>query len=272
MLSTSFNLNIYSCSRSTEPASVHASQTDLIRDLIESREKYIRKYEKLKSSITDAENSTPESCSVSEKSLALFNPPAVGTRREASPDVRGDPTRTPSIADFNQERETNVKYLDHLMSLFDRLIMEVNAPCYQVGLLSRYRIRSHVYSARSGEISQLYRLHGEAVIDQTLKIPVSNSGDQTTSADRQEGDIVERKRRRKPENFEYARKIRRDTGVRSTGSVSIRGCEEPGSNPQREALNDSFILGEGIHREVLQREICKYLGPGAYSRPSTYNV
>ena len=159
------------------------------------------------------------------------------------------------------------------MSLFERLIIEVNAPGYQVGLLSRYRIRCHVYRARSSEINQLYHLHGKAIIDQTLKIPVSNSGDQTTSADRQEGDIVERKRRREDrENFEYARKIRRDTCKRSTGSVSIRGREEPASTSQREALNDSFILGEGIHREVLQREICKYLGPGAYSRPSTYNV
>lgn len=37
-------------------------------------------------------------------------------------------------------------------------------------------------------------------------------------------------------------------------------------------LNEFFVDGKGIHREVLQREICKYLGPEAYSRPSTYNV
>ena len=58
------------------------------------------------------------------------------------------------------------------------------------------------------------------------------------------------------------------------------GREEPVPASQRErprpskqsALNEFFVAGDGIHREVLQREICKYLGPEAYSRPSTYNV
>ena len=39
-----------------------------------------------------------------------------------------------------------------------------------------------------------------------------------------------------------------------------------------DGLNEFFIDGEGIHREVMQREICKYLGPEAYSRPGAYNV
>ena len=39
-----------------------------------------------------------------------------------------------------------------------------------------------------------------------------------------------------------------------------------------ETLNEFFVDGKGIHREVLQREICKYLGPEAYSRPYNYNV
>lgn len=37
-------------------------------------------------------------------------------------------------------------------------------------------------------------------------------------------------------------------------------------------LNEYFVEGEGIHREVMQREICKYLGPEALSRPHVYNV
>lgn len=37
-------------------------------------------------------------------------------------------------------------------------------------------------------------------------------------------------------------------------------------------LNEFFVDGEGIHREVMQRELCKYLGPDALSRPGTYNV
>ncbi|KAL9044890.1 MAG: hypothetical protein Q9214_002004 [Letrouitia sp. 1 TL-2023] len=36
-------------------------------------------------------------------------------------------------------------------------------------------------------------------------------------------------------------------------------------------LNEFFVDGEGIHREVMQRELCKYLGPDALSRPGTYN-
>lgn len=43
--------------------------------------------------------------------------------------------------------------------------------------------------------------------------------------------------------------------------------------PREEArLNEFFVPGDGIHRDVMQREICKYLGPEAYSRPGTYNV
>lgn len=42
--------------------------------------------------------------------------------------------------------------------------------------------------------------------------------------------------------------------------------------PRESALNEFFVDGEGIHRDVMQREICKYLGPEAYSRPGVYNV
>ena len=44
------------------------------------------------------------------------------------------------------------------------------------------------------------------------------------------------------------------------------------SKPRQECLNECFVSGEGIHREVLQREIRNYLGSEAHSRPSTYNV
>lgn len=57
--------------------------------------------------------------------------------------------------------------------------------------------------------------------------------------------------------------------------------QKPAPGPQRErlrspkrrqdALNKFFVNGEGIHRKVLQREICKFLGPEASARPSTYN-
>ena len=75
----------------------------------------------------------------------------------------------------------------------------------------------------------------------------------------------------------------RERGDRDRGDRR-RDEREPRREPAREreparpnrgggdALNDFFIEGEGIHREVLQREICKYLGPEAYSRPGSYNV
>lgn len=151
------------------------------------------------------------------------------------------------------------------MSLFDRLIIEVDTPAYQIGLLSRSRIRSHVNRARSSEIGQLYRMHGKSVIDQTLRVPVSNSGDRVTSADRQEeGDIAERKRRREDhENSAHVRKARRDrdTGKRTRDPSSIR-----------DSLNLYFLDGSRIHREVLEKEIRSFLGPEARSRPLVYRV
>lgn len=37
-------------------------------------------------------------------------------------------------------------------------------------------------------------------------------------------------------------------------------------------VNEYFIKGEGISREVLQGEICRFLGADAYSRPAKYDV
>ncbi|MCJ1372106.1 hypothetical protein MMC20_003327 [Loxospora ochrophaea] len=46
--------------------------------------------------------------------------------------------------------------------------------------------------------------------------------------------------------------------------------EQP-REPRRLPLNEYFVDGEGIHREVMQMEICKYLGAEAISRPGEYN-
>ena len=40
----------------------------------------------------------------------------------------------------------------------------------------------------------------------------------------------------------------------------------------RPRLEEFFVDGGGIHREVMQREICKLLGPEAYSKPHIHNV
>lgn len=51
------------------------------------------------------------------------------------------------------------------------------------------------------------------------------------------------------------------------------GREPTGTNRQpRQKLNEFFVDGARIHREVMQREICKFLGPEAYSKPHSYNV
>lgn len=79
----------------------------------------------------------------------------------------------------------------------------------------------------------------------------------STHRDRDRGD------RRGDERDNYARRNR----------DAIR--PEPAREPARAAparLNEYFIEGDGISREVLQIDICKHLGPEATSRPATYNV
>ena len=59
--------------------------------------------------------------------------------------------------------------------------------------------------------------------------------------------------------------------VHSASDSVLQSWGRPARSDQS-ILNDYFIKGDGIHREILQREICKYLGPQAYSRPHVYNV
>ena len=67
---------------------------------------------------------------------------------------------------------------------------------------------------------------------------------------------------------------RRRPDERDLRREPARSEREPPRPPRGggDGLNEFFIDGEGIHREVMQREICKYLGPEAYSRPGAYNV
>lgn len=60
--------------------------------------------------------------------------------------------------------------MHHLVSLFDRLIIEVDTPAYRIGLLSRYRIRTYMYKAQSREFNHLYSLHGPAALEATRKV------------------------------------------------------------------------------------------------------
>lgn len=64
---------------------------------------------------------------------------------------------------------------------------------------------------------------------------------------------------------------RREPRERDSGREPMRE-REPARPGRGNDLNEFFVDGTGIHREVMQREICKYLGPEAYSRPGAYNV
>ena len=79
---------------------------------------------------------------------------------QISPGFENDTEQQRSLANFDQHEETSLAFAHHLFSLFDRLIMDVDTPAYRIGLLSRYRVRSNIYSARSKEIDQLKYLYG----------------------------------------------------------------------------------------------------------------
>ncbi|KAL9612662.1 MAG: hypothetical protein Q9167_002744 [Letrouitia subvulpina] len=77
---------------------------------------------------------------------------------------------------------------------------------------------------------------------------------------------VTRDREREPDRYNE-REHRRERD----GRDPARGREYPEPARGGAQLNEFFVDGEGIHREVMQRELCKYLGPEALSRPGTYN-
>ncbi|KAL8735082.1 MAG: hypothetical protein Q9181_002940 [Wetmoreana brouardii] len=81
--------------------------------------------------------------------------------------------------------------------------------------------------------------------------------------DRGTGRERERERERGVERYDDRRRDAREP-------VRDQKREFP-SSTRGASLNEFFVDGEGIHREVMQRELCKYLGPDALSRPGTYN-
>lgn len=61
--------------------------------------------------------------------------------------------------------------------------------------------------------------------------------------------------------------------TRSPDSPPVRKRDDKKHrNALNTGLNDYFIDGEGIHRDVLQRNICFMLGHEATSKPAEYNV
>ena len=60
---------------------------------------------------------------------------------------------------------------------------------------------------------------------------------------------------------------------RDAGRDSSRYASGSGSaRTSHSKLAEFFVKGDRIHREVMQMNVAKYLGPEAHSRPSTYNV
>lgn len=80
--------------------------------------------------------------------------------------------------------------------------------------------------------------------------------------DRGTGRERERERERYDDRRRETRETIREREREYSSSTVARGA----------ALNEFFVDGEGINREVLQRELCKYLGADALSRVGTYNV
>ena len=56
-------------------------------------------------------------------------------------------------------------------------------------------------------------------------------------------------------------------GGRGGGRERDRPAERGGNR-----YNEYFLPGEGISREVIQADICRYLGNDALVRPGTYDV
>ncbi len=82
-------------------------------------------------------------------------------------------------------------------------------------------------------------------------------------AHRDRGTVRERERERERDRYDDRRREPREPAREREFPAPARGGA---------ALNEFFVDGEGIHREVMQRELCKFLGPDALSRPGNYNV
>lgn len=144
---------------STTSADVQSGHVALIRDLIKSKEKQAERYETLKRSLANVDDRAFKD--YSPHYLLPDNTNAgCDESKPISPGLGNHAEQQESLANFDQPEETSLAFAHHLFSLFDRLIFAVNTPAYRIGLLSRYRVRSHIYNARSREIDQLKYLHG----------------------------------------------------------------------------------------------------------------
>lgn len=90
------------------------------------------------------------------------------------------------------------------------------------------------------------------------------------------GDERDREPRRRPADRierEETRPSRDDPrAARDDPRGDPRGAREEARGPRIPGLGEYFLPGDGIDRQVLQVELCKFLGSEAIARPGEYNV
>ena len=180
---------------STTSTDVQDGHVALIRDLIKSKEIQAEKYEKLKRSLTNVDNRAFKN---SSQFNCLLDSTSVCSD-ESKPISSGFAMPTEqqrSLAYFDQQEETSLEFAHHLFSLFDRLIMDIDTPAYRIGLLSRYRVRSHIYHARSREIDQLKSLYGSQAQVEIHEIIHAELAGHSMALDHDDNTTIGRKRRR----------------------------------------------------------------------------
>ena len=216
----------------------------MIRDLIRSKEKQVEKYEKLKRSLTNAEDpvgylAIPDAPSPNpvhhRKAREKFFARTLQENGEEDPRL---------IAEYSQEEETELAYASHLSDLFGRLMTEVNIPAYRIGLPSRHRIRLHLHKAQSREFEQLIHLYGATALEEIYGLQSPKEDAELITSVSQQSENVDRKLRR----------------VKGKSFINVQNNQ----TGTRESLLPEFWLSpEGISRDVLQENISDMLGPEA---------
>ena len=217
--------------------------------MIISKENQVKKYEQLRRSLTDAENPTFRSFALSDDFSAHRNTSG-GSSRKALPHLGGKGDDQRSLADFDQGEETSSGYMHHLVSLFDRLIIEVDTPAYRIGLLSRYRNRTYIYKARSRELNHLYSLHGPAALEATRKVLDLSVHQARSARHSRRGDerltfsfYIPRGSRRMPgdspgRHAETSQFIPERSGIKSPDSDMVCGCHVLSDSSWKSLVHD----------------------------------
>ena len=130
-------------------------------------------------------------------------------------------------------------------------------------------------------------LYGQSVSENSVSSIVTTNVENEKSRDEQQGHDIQSKRKSSGTNIdEDEAKIFADEVETRWPEIKRPRMELERQPPSmsreqrfghfgwspRPRLNEFFVDGSGIHREVIQREICKFLGPEAYSKPHSHNV